>query len=193
MSAQIPDTVHGYDPRELVSWLQKAIRRADEDDALWVTAELERSGFGAWTWARLRTIVSEDVGLSDPGVAAEIHALHETWVRFEKNRKHSGRLPLVHAVMLLCRAPKSRAVDWAVIAYFASEPEHREVPDHALDKHTARGKRLGRGWEEFFQRGTVLEPHAEQPGEAEYRAAAWRAVSDEPDDEGPAQLALEAS
>lgn len=172
---EIPPTRRGHAPQELVSWLQKAIRRGLEDDALWVVAEMEQSGYGAWTWARLRTVCSEDVGLAEPGIAAEINALHQTWRDFERNRKGSGKLPLVHATLLLCRARKSRLVDWALIAAF-EENEDRQVPDLALDKHTLRGRQAGKGWPEFFDEGTLLEPHVEQPREADFKQRAWDAL-----------------
>ncbi len=55
-----PLTARGYDSRELVSWLQKAIRGAEVEDALYVGAESERSGYGWWLWKRLRAIASGD-------------------------------------------------------------------------------------------------------------------------------------
>ena len=55
-------TVNGYDPSEVVSALQKCIRRAEIDDALFWAAELERSGMGWVLWRSLRIITAEDVG-----------------------------------------------------------------------------------------------------------------------------------
>ena len=43
-----PLTARGHDARERVSWLQKAIRRGEVDDALDAAAELECSGLGWW-------------------------------------------------------------------------------------------------------------------------------------------------
>lgn len=75
---------------------------------------------------------------------------------------------VVHAVLIIVRAPKSRIVDHAGIAAFgAKSPSgkqvtdpalaYREVPDHALDKHTARGRAMGRGYKHFFEEGALLK------------------------------------
>ena len=42
-----PTTVRAHDAAEVVSWLQKAIRRGLEEDAVYCAVELERSGIGA--------------------------------------------------------------------------------------------------------------------------------------------------
>jgi replication-associated recombination protein RarA len=157
MSDGPPPTCFGRDPAEIVSALQKSIRRGHEEDALAFAVELDRSGFGAWTWKRLRVMASEDVGIAQPGIAAEIDALHRTWVdlRKAKDRQESERLMLVHATILLARTRKSRIVDHALIAFYADEAP-RPIPDVALDKHTLAGKRMGRGWEHFWEQGTLL-------------------------------------
>lgn len=176
----MPTTVRGYDAAEVVSALQKCIRRGLDDDAIYWAVELERSGLGAWCWKRLRVITSEDVGLAWPEGPAVIAALHATYLDLKRNaakppKQRPWRLVLVHAVLLLARAPKSRLVDVAQIVAFRDD-ERRELPDVAIDRHTARGKRAGRGWEHFWTEGAQLHPHAEQPGEAEYRARAIEAV-----------------
>jgi replication-associated recombination protein RarA len=190
-------TVGGHDAAEVVSWLQKAIRRGEEEDAVYCVVQLERSGLGPWAWKRLRVIVSEDVGLAWPEGPAVIAALHATYVDLRRGapkqpKLRPWRMPLVHAVLLLCRAPKSRLVDVVQITAFRDD-ERREVPEYAVDKHTARGRRMRRGWEHFWTEGTRLEPHAEQPREAEWRERAIVAVERcpaLPDDEAPAQGAL---
>jgi replication-associated recombination protein RarA len=171
-----PTTVGGHDAAEVVSWLQKAIRRGEEEDAVYCVVQLERSGLGAWAWKRLRVIVSEDVGLAWPESPAVIAALHATYVDLKRGAPKQPslrpwRMPLVHAVLLLCRAPKSRLVDVVQITAFR-EDTVRRVPEYSLDKHTARGRRMRRGWEHFWTDGTWLEPHAEQPGETEWRERA---------------------
>ena len=57
--------------------------------------------------------------------------------------------------MLLSRAKKSRIVDHALIAFSADETV-REIPAAALDKHTKRGRAMGRGWEHFWADGSLL-------------------------------------
>ena len=58
-----------------------------------------------------------------------------------------------------------------------SQPERREIPDVALDKHTARGRPDGpRGADQFFAEGTVLSPHVPLPDEERWRELAREAI-----------------
>lgn len=152
-------TPGGYKCGEVSSAMQKCIRRGLEEDALFWATELDRAGFGEYVWKRLRIICSEDVGLASPGLPTEIRALYDNW-RDQRKKKdeHHGpeRLFLVHAVFLLCRAPKSRIVDHALIALYEGTRPTPEIPDFALDRHTLRGKRKRRGWRHFWDEGARL-------------------------------------
>ena len=94
MSRPMPKTKRGYEPFEVVSALQKAVRRSDPDAALYWSAELFKSGYAAWAWKRLKVIMTEDVGPAmDPGTVADIWALKmfaEESTRKEKNKDTSG-------------------------------------------------------------------------------------------------------
>jgi len=110
--------------------------------------ELDRSNFGEYVWKRLRIIASEDIGLAQPSAVVSIRALYDNWKdqRKKDDARHAPeRLFLVHAVMLLCRAAKSRSVDHALVVFYEGERPRREVPDFALDKHTGRGRARKRG------------------------------------------------
>lgn len=152
-------TINGYHFGLASSMLQKFIRRGMEREALFMAAELERSGYGKYVWKRLRVICSEDVGLAWIEGPAVIRALNENYLQFIKENDNPNRpghrLYLVHAVLLLVRAPKSRLVDHATLAIFRTT-DRVEIPDFAYDKHTSRGKRLGRGIEHFFEEGAAL-------------------------------------
>ena len=135
--------------------------------------------------------------MADPGLAAEIAALHQTYLDLRRNkgdRQKPWRLMVIHAVLAIARAPKSRLCDWTLIHAYSDHAEPREIPDVARDRHTAAGRRMGRGWDHVFDEATRLEPWAEQPVEAEARAAAYEALTQgevlgehEPE---PAQVAL---
>lgn len=176
-------TTGGHQLNEVASALQKAIRRGLEDEALYWGVELDRSNFGEYAWKRLRIITSEDVGLAEPFLPATIHALYQNWLdqRRKRDLKHGPeRLFLVHAILLLVRARKSRIVDHALITYYANHAA-RAIPDYALDKHTGAGRRLGRGVEHFFADGIRLENRAELPDPYENSAkeAMMKAGQDE--------------
>jgi replication-associated recombination protein RarA len=166
-------TIDGYNCAECASAMQKCIRRGLERDALFWATELDRSNFGEYVWKRLRIIASEDVGLADPQAALLIRALYDNWrdQRKKDDTKHAPeRLFLVHAVMLLCRADKSRAVDHALVVMYEGPRPRREVPDFALDKHTGRGRAKKRGWQHWWEMGCQLGAGAPVDYEAEARA-----------------------
>jgi replication-associated recombination protein RarA len=176
-------TVHGHDTREAISAVQKSIRRNLEEDALYWAWEMYKSGYGNWVWKRLRIICSEDVGLAWPEGPAVIRALYENWMDAVGNDNSGEELFFTQAVIMLCRAPKSRIVDSAVLLFQRDVIQRDAVPDVALDKHTLRGKRLGRGIDHFFEEGTKLvpEPTLDDP----YLQRAWQAVLDQPKVDAP--------
>ena len=147
-------TVGGYNLYDVMSALQKSIRRGLEDDALFWGTELFLSEYPDQAWNRLLIISSEDVGLADPSLSARIKALHDFYVHDRKSGE--ARLFFIHAILTLVRAPKSRLVDHATVVYFNGPREQREIPDYALDQHTPTGKTRGRGYEHFFDVGTIL-------------------------------------
>ncbi|HMS73404.1 MAG TPA: hypothetical protein PKB03_10260 [Baekduia sp.] len=150
----MPPTRRGYDPPEVVSALQKAVRRSDTDAALYWSIELALSGYGNWCWKRIRTICSEDIGPAVPGLAADVRALYENWK--EEQGKGDGILYVIHAVIMLAEAPKCRVTDWVAHYHCSDRVERREIPDEALDKHTRRGKQMGRGIEHFIDESSRL-------------------------------------
>jgi replication-associated recombination protein RarA len=155
---EIPPTARGYPFDEVASALQKCIRRGQEEDAVYWALELDASGYTKYAWRRLLTIVSEDIGLAEPMMPAVIHALHESARTLEaaaRGRRGVGRLQLVHAVLLLSRARKSRIVNNALVA-IGSDETVRDPPDVAVDRHTKRGRAMGRGYEHFWGQGNWL-------------------------------------
>jgi replication-associated recombination protein RarA len=153
-------TPGGYLCGEVASALQKEIRRGNEREALFWATELDLAGFGNYVWKRLRIIASEDVGIADSSVALTVRALYENWLELKKKKDENPghyRVMLVHAVCLLARAPKSRMLDHVLMLTYYSEREPLEIPDYALDMHTARGRSKKRGFTHFFEEGAKLE------------------------------------
>ena len=158
-------TVDGYNIAEVASAMQKCIRRGLERDAVFWATELDRSNYGEYVFKRLRIIASEDIGLAEPLTALLIRSLYDNWrdQRKKDDAKHAPeRLFLIHAVIALCRAQKSRTVDHALVVAYEGERPRREVPDFALDKHTGRGRARRRGWKHWWENGCQL---AVSPGE----------------------------
>ncbi len=153
MSPDPPDTGRGYSPWDVVSALQKAIRRSQAEEAVYFAVELHQSGYAAWCWARLRTIAVEDISPL-AGIAADLHAL-EDWAK-KKGRDGAGGMELVSAVLMMVAAPKSRSACWGYIRAGGDHHRKMEIPDEALDRHTRRGRALGRSHEHFFNEASKL-------------------------------------
>jgi MgsA AAA+ ATPase C terminal len=126
-------TIGGFNGYQVVSAMQKCIRRGLEQDALfWATelwASCNQTG-REYIWHRLRVIASEDVGLADNNACVQVSALYATF-----QRRPNEKLFLWHAVLLLARAPKSRIVDHAGIAVSAGPRPKRQIPSFAIDNH----------------------------------------------------------
>src|SRR5450759_1319930 len=112
-----PLTARGYDLYELLSALQKDIRRCNEYPALHWAIELET--FNAKTlWNRLRVIASEDIGIANPTATLLIDVLEKQYYDAVARKNDSRRLFLVHAVLYLARSQKSRIVDDLLITAY---------------------------------------------------------------------------
>jgi replication-associated recombination protein RarA len=157
-------TLGGYCNSECSSAMQKSIRRGMEEQALFWATELDLAGYGAYVWKRLRIIASEDIGLADPSVCVQVRALYDNWVeqrkKYKEDRSLAERLFLIQAILICVRAKKSRMVDSALIVMYEGVRPKMKVPDFALDMHTIRGRRMGRGVDHFFDQGAQLAPEA---------------------------------
>lgn len=163
---------------EAISALQKSVRRAEERDAgywfFWLARASPTGAMAAFN--RLRVIAHEDIGLADPMMMLVALKSVDDGASLLRDGKNDWVLCAANAVMALCRAKKCRLSDHFQAAcrdQVALFPD-REIPDVALDKHTARGRRLGRGFEHFVTEGTKLVPEPElQDPYKEAAAAAW--------------------
>ena len=178
MSLYKVTTVNGHLLPEVVSALQKCIRRGQVDDALYWAVDMYLTGYDEYAWKRLRIMASEDVGPAEPNLPATIEALYHAYTDLKKKKDETHapqRLQFVHAVILLATARKNRIVDHALIHHFGNHATlKRDIPDYALDKHTARGKRMGRGAEHFFAEGIKLE---NETGDDPYRELARQTLT----------------
>jgi replication-associated recombination protein RarA len=174
-------TSKGYEFFECASALQKAIRRGDEDVAMYFAVELFNSNYGEYVWKRLKIMTSEDVGLAEPRMPVIIQSLYQMYVDQAKKKddKHAPeRLFLTQAVIMLCRAKKSRLIDWTLLAYWNEHPSRKvAIPDYAYDKHNAKGRSMGRGLDHFYTEGSWLENHSDQDGEQEMKQRAYASQS----------------
>jgi replication-associated recombination protein RarA len=154
-------TVHGFAADELVSALQKSIRRGLVENAVLVGYEMFASGpeFEDHVWRRLEIISVEDVGMGRPDAPVIVRTLEE--FRRAAARESPDRLIyLVHAVRLLALSPKDRTSDemasWVrrVVDEGSAGPD---VDDDMLDMHTRRGQEMGRDFLHWFTKGAWVE------------------------------------
>jgi len=154
-------TINGYEPFEVVSALQKMIRRGKEFEAVYWAMELEASGNWSWLWKRLMIIAVEDIGLADPQTVILVKNLWDTYVKIRemgKGRPPEGNI-LVMAVLALCKAKKNREADDLafVMGQLRKEGLRLPMPDVAIDEHTRRGKAMGRDDNFWFQEASRLK------------------------------------
>jgi len=97
-----------------ISWLQKAIRRGLTDEALYCAYHIHDLGkiFSSHLLNRLLTIMSEDVGVAQPGIAETIVPLYQKCKNNYEDPETPGRIVLM--VETLALAAKSRLNDWVI-------------------------------------------------------------------------------
>lgn len=155
-------TVHDFPADQVISALQKEIRRGHSENAVLLAYEMviTSPALEDYLWKRLMVISVEDIGFGEPQAAVLINALRQmvqTMDRGEGERK----LFAVHAVRYLCGCQKDRSsdemVNWVIEAARLGRARP-QIPDYALDMHTAAGQAMGRGKRYFFEVGAVLDP-----------------------------------
>jgi len=159
-------TYNGFQADHVISALQKEIRRGNTENAALLAYEMiiTSSALEDYFWHRIKVISVEDIGWGDPHAAVLIRSLYEM-VR-DLNRTDGERLLYaIYAVRYLCACKKDRSndemINW-VIREVESGRRLPEIPEYAIDMHTARGKAMGRVAHHFWEEGTILQPELEE-------------------------------
>jgi replication-associated recombination protein RarA len=179
-----PQLKSGVPYDEVISGLQKMIRRGKEREALILAQELFDNGYHAAVARRLMIVACEDIALANPEVVAQVYSLCVGYLIAKKDSP-SGKvepLALYMAIILLARSPKNREADSAQIVTIARMKAGKDraakviSENEALivDQHTERGRsRLTSqaaeahepyeevAMREFLTVGTQLIPHVE--------------------------------
>lgn len=143
-------TRHGLAADEVISALQKEIRRGHTENAARLAYEMlvTSEALEAKLWQRLQIISVEDIGYGDLNAPVLVHTLFQMHQSFPRPQGDRYLLAL-HAVRFLCRCPKDRSSDeffsW-IKRTSDADAQRPSVPDYALDRHTAAGRRPGGGW-----------------------------------------------
>ena len=155
-------TRHDLAADEVISALQKEIRRGHTENAAFLAYEMLTTGeeLEAKLWQRLQVISVEDVGYGQVDAPVLIQALFQMHQNFPRPQGDRFLLAL-HAVRYLCRCTKDRSSDemlnWVKYA-IETEGQRPDVPEYAIDMHTEAGRRLGRGKRHFLEEGVLVSP-----------------------------------
>ena len=167
-------TRNGYAGDEVISALQKSIRRGLEEQACMFAYEMYISSpqLEEKLWRRLLTISVEDIGMGNPMAAIMVNNLYQMSKQFDYA---DGDKPMyfIHAIRYLCSSEKDRSSDLLkniCIKSFAMG-KFPEIPDYALDKHTQRGQAMGRDSFHFLNEASKVYPQKEVDNEYKERYA----------------------
>lgn len=151
----------GFILAEVISAVYKEMRRSKEEEAVAWALEMVSSGEEAvgFFWETMGVFALEDIGLADPQALEAAQAAEQLYYRLP--RGDSRRLlPVVHIVCHFTRLKKTRYCNELL-----ADVQHRlvsgemklEMPDYAVDKHTARGRAEGRGLPHYLLVAARLE------------------------------------
>ena len=155
-------TRHGLPGDQVISALQKEIRRGRAENAALLAYEMLTTSpeMEAKLWQRLLTISVEDIGPGEWQAPVLIHTLYQMRQAFDRAQAER-RLLAVHAVRYLCGCLKDRSSDemsaWVKRAV-ESGRQMPLIPDYALDMHTARGQDMGRDLRHFYAEASQVSP-----------------------------------
>jgi replication-associated recombination protein RarA len=155
-------TYHGLPADQVISALQKEIRRGNTENAVLLAYEMiiTSPAMEDLLWQRLMVISVEDVGFGEPHAPIMLNALYQMLGAFDRS-VGERKLFAVHAVRYLCGCQKDRSSDeminWIIHAVTQGKVKPT-IPDYALDMHTAQGQAIGRGRRHFFEEGAKLAP-----------------------------------
>lgn len=163
-------TRNGYAGDEMVSMLQKSIRRGLEENALRAAYEMYVTSpqFEDKLWRRLMAISVEDIGFGDNDAPRVVYTLNMMRKEFPYD---DGDRPLffIHAIRYLCRCKKERSSDHVknLLIHDFETGKPWEVPDYALDMHTRRGRQQGKDVYHFLTEASRVTPQYETAEGAE--------------------------
>ncbi len=170
-------TRNGLPGDEVVSGLQKSIRRGNAEKAIEMAYEMYITSpqFLEKLWRRLQVIAVEDIGFGNVNAPVVVRALRQIASEFPYS---DGDQPIffMHAIRFLCGCAKERSTDCLkniVIKKFEHgyQPEvpdyaydvhthgyQPEVPDYAYDVHTDKGRAMGRDVLHFLNEASRVTP-----------------------------------
>jgi MgsA AAA+ ATPase C terminal len=144
---------------EVASAMQKELRRGALREALWWGLLLYEAA-PYYCWKRLLVCVVEDVGAASPETVDRVVNLAIAWRIAKEKSWFVTPHALTMAIMLICAAPKSTAVEdlqtitltkIKELAALKSKAEWPPIPDYGKDAHTDAGKAAGKTWKDWYR------------------------------------------
>ncbi len=157
-------TRNGIPGDEIISMLQKSIRRGLEHNALSAAYEMYITSpqFEDKLWRRLLAISVEDIGFGDVNAPQLVYTLNNIRKEFPYT---DGDRPMffVHAIRYMCKLPKERSSDNVknMLIKDFSHGRTVEIPDYAYDLHTVKGRAMGRDEIHFLTEASRVIPELE--------------------------------
>lgn len=155
-------TENGFPADEVISALQKSIRRGMLDNALLLAWEMYLTSreMEEMLWSRLCVISVEDVGAGNLQAPVLVETLYQMHKRYQRPM-HDRFLFAAHAVRVMASGLKDRTSDdmanWAKQSVALGE-RLPEILDVAIDMHTGRGEAMGRDYRFFMEEASKVIP-----------------------------------
>jgi replication-associated recombination protein RarA len=174
-------TEHGFPADEVISALQKCMRRGMTENVLLLAWEMFVTSpeMEEMLWSRLCVMAVEDIGFGNVDAPVLLETLYQQHKRYP--RPLGDRfLFAAHAVRVLSGSKKDRTTDdmvnWAkhVVGLGERLPE---IPDVALDMHTRRGQEMGRDYLFFMSEASRVIPEIHDKDQR-YRDWIMQALAD---------------
>ncbi|MGL4589840.1 MAG: hypothetical protein ACRCUP_06365 [Mycoplasmatales bacterium] len=157
-------SVNDYLVEELISALQKSIRKAKTEDACFFAYEMYITSreLENLLWLRLTTIAVEDIGFGNLDAIVYVNNLDEARKKFEY-RSVDRSMFFIHAIRILCESTKDRSSDILknIVIKSVAMGKLKEIPEYAYDKHTAKGRSMGRDSMHFLNVASQVIPQLE--------------------------------
>jgi replication-associated recombination protein RarA len=151
-------TLHDFPADEVISSLQKEIRRGNTENAALLAYEMliTSQELEEYLWGRLQVISVEDVGFGNANAPVLIETLFQMHLRLPRPRG-DRYLFAIHAVRFLCQCQKERGSD-DLFNWMSKAAVLPTIPDYAIDMHTKRGQEMGRDYNHFLNEASKVQP-----------------------------------
>lgn len=155
-------TLHDFPADEVISSLQKEVRRGNTENAALLAYEMLITSLEMeeYLWGRLQVISVEDIGFGNVSAPLLVETLYQMHLRLPRPRG-DRYLYAIHAVRFLCRCEKERGSD-DLLGWMRNAVERGAalptIPDYAIDMHTRRGQEMGRDYAHFLDEASKVHP-----------------------------------